>query len=268
MTLDRQAGLALDDPDSRTRRDALDVVYARAEKTSVFDFNLFGGFTSMRALTYTPSIPMILSLLRDFDYEQFECIFGHGGILTRDAAHILAFQSVVDEKLNTGFVGIKGISDERRKVIYDRAAGGTARFYVVKDAIAHAKIYLLERDDLKRVIVGSANLSETAFSGRQAETLIAFDNDDTAWEHYSRQYEAVREIASSELVLRQKPIPAELMPIQEISVLREAESSENGVSIYVPSEVEEEAEFSVPQVLAAGGEDQTCPAAGAGGHSL
>ena len=47
---------------------------------------------------------------------------------------------------------------------------------------------------MRRVIVGSANLSETAFSGRQAETLIVFDNDDTAWSHYVAQYEAVRSV--------------------------------------------------------------------------
>ena len=46
----------------------------------------------MRALTYTPSIPMILALLRDYDYEDFECIFGHSGILPRDAADVLGFQ--------------------------------------------------------------------------------------------------------------------------------------------------------------------------------
>ena len=203
----------------------------------------------MRALTYTPSIPMVLSLLRDFDYEEFECIFGHSGILNRDTADILAFQTVMDEKLNKGFVGIKGLSDERRRVIYDRAANGTARFYVVKDAIAHAKIYLLEREDLRRVIVGSANLSETAFSGRQAETLIAFDNDEVAWKHYTSQYEAVRKVATSHLYLRTKPLPAELIPIEETPILKEAESGENGVVIYVPSEDEEEVEFSIPQVL-------------------
>ena len=44
----------------------------------------------MRALTYPHSIPMILGLLRDFNYEDFECIFGYGGILSRDAADLLA----------------------------------------------------------------------------------------------------------------------------------------------------------------------------------
>ena len=211
-----QTGFVFDDPDSRTRSDGLDVVYARAERSELFNRDsLFGGFKSMRALTYTPSIPMIMGLLRDYDYSDFECIFGHSGILSRDAADLMAFQTVVDEKLNKGFVGIVGISDERRAIVYEMALEGKARFYVVRDAIAHAKIYLLERGDLRRVVVGSANLSETAFSGRQAETLIVFDNDETAWEHYCRQYDAVRDVASSKVPLREKPIPAELMPIEE-----------------------------------------------------
>ena len=248
--METQQNLAFDDPYSRTRSEGLEVVYARARGSERFDReSLFGGFTAMRALTYTPSIPMILGLLRDYDYEDFECIFGHGGILSRDAADLLGFQTVVDEKLNKGFVGIRGLSEERRKIIYDRVAEETARFYVIKDAIAHAKIYLLKREGLRRVVVGSANLSETAFSGRQAETLIVFDNDKVAWEHYCRQYDAVREIASSRVPLREKPIPAELMPIEETPALKQAESSSDGVSIFVPPEQESERDFSVPQVL-------------------
>ncbi len=245
-----QTGFIFDDSDSRTREGGLDVVYARAERSARFDRNsLFGGFDSMRALTYTPSIPMIIGLLRDFDYSDFECIFGHNGILSRDAAEVIAFQTVVDDKLNKGFVGIDGISDERRTAIFDRAADGKARFYVVKDVIAHAKIYLLEKADLQRVIVGSANLSETAFSGRQAETLIVFDNDDSAWKHYCQQYEAVRDVASSRLTLREKPIPAEIIPIEETPALKEAAGGGAGVSIYVPAEEESEADVSVPKVL-------------------
>jgi len=103
----------------------------------------------------------------------------------------------VQARLNQEFVGARGISPERREVIYWRAAEGAARFLVVKDAIAQAKIYLLEREDKRRVIVGSANLSENAFSGRQAETLTVFDNDPVAWKHFGRQYEDVRSVATS-----------------------------------------------------------------------
>ena len=244
-----QAGFEFDDPDSRTRSQRLSVVYARTERVALFDMDLFRGFTSLRALTYTSSIPMILGLLRDFDYDDFECIFGHSGVLSRDAADLMAFQKVVDETLSKGFVGITGISEERRRIIYDRTIAKTARFYVVKDAIAHAKIYLLEDAERQRVIVGSANLSETAFSGRQAETLVVFDDDKTAWDHYNNQYCSVRDIASSHLPFREKPVSAELIPIQETPVLRDAESDPKGTTIYVPATSEGETPYTINRIL-------------------
>ena len=175
-----QHRLGFDDPDSLTRDGQLSVVRARGERVEPFDTSLFAGFDSMKALTYTASIPMIVGLLRDFDYADFECIFGHQGILRPEVTDIFGFQNTVDERLNKAFVAVE-TSDERKQALFDSVAKNRARFFVVKDRIAHAKIYLLERDDLRRVIVGSANLSETAFSGRQAETLVLFDNDDTAW---------------------------------------------------------------------------------------
>ena len=88
-----QGGFSLDDGDSKTRSGALSVLYARAEDTDLFDRELlFGGFTTMRALTYSASIPMIMGLLRDYDYDSFECVFGHGGILGREPRQIIHFQ--------------------------------------------------------------------------------------------------------------------------------------------------------------------------------
>jgi len=247
--MNRQQGLAFDDADSRTRSGVLNVVRAQADTVTPFDKSLFEGFSSMKALTYTSSIPMIVGLLKDHDFDNFECVFGHNGILSREAEEILGFQAVVDEKLSNGFVGLKGLTEERRETIYDRVTNETLRFYVVKDVIAHAKIYLLERDDLQRVIVGSANLSETAFSGRQAETLIVFDNDEKAWEHYSGQYEAVRDVSTIHLPLRKQPIQAEIMPIGESPGLTEADSNKDGITLYVPVEDVDEANYSVPQIL-------------------
>ena len=75
-----QFGFALDDPDSRTRSPQLQVVYDQPLRAEPFTMEFFAGFKTMRALTYTSSIPMVLRLLRDYDYDDFECIFGHGGI--------------------------------------------------------------------------------------------------------------------------------------------------------------------------------------------
>ena len=244
----QQRRLGFDDPDSLTRDAGLSVVRASSERVEPFYVSMFAGFTSMRALTYTASMRMIVGLLRDHEYDDFECIFGHSGILRPDISDVLAFQGVVEANLSKAFVAVK-TSDDRRQALFDLVADERARFFVVKDKIAHAKIYLLERDGLRRVIVGSANLSETAFSGRQAETLIMFDNDETAWKHYTAQYEAVRSTAASRLTPRSKPIPAEQIPVEEIATLREVGEKQEDVRIYVPAEGEEEAEVSLPRML-------------------
>ena len=244
----QQHRLGFDDPDSLTRDAPLSIVRAHGSGVEPFDMNLFTGFTSMKALTYTASIRMIVGLLRDHEYDDFECVFGHEGILRPDLSDVLAFQTAVDEQLSKAFVGVQ-TSDERRHALFDLVATDRARFFVVKDKIAHAKIYLLERADLRRVVVGSANLSETAFSGRQAETLIVFDNDDVAWGHYTAQYEAVRSVATSRLTPRHKPIPAELIPVEEIPTLKEVEERQQDVRMYIPADSEQEAEVSLPKVL-------------------
>ena len=244
----QQRRLGFDDPDSLTRDAGLSVVRANSESVEPFDVSMFTGFRSMRALTYTASMRMVVGLLKDHEYDEFECIFGHSGILRSDISDVLAFQGVVETELSKAFVAVK-TSDERRQALFDLVASERARFFVVKDKIAHAKIYLLEREGLRRVMVGSANLSETAFSGRQAETLIVFDNDETAWKHYTAQYEAVKSTAVSRLAPKSRPIPAEQIPIEEIPTLREVNEQQGDVRIYVPPEGEGEAEVSLPKVL-------------------
>ena len=248
--MDEPQNLLFEDAESTTRRSALNVVHAAAESIASFQTSYFKGYRSMRALTYTSSIPMIAELMATQQFEQFECIFGHGGILSREAAQILAFQSVVLDKLAGAIVGVKGLPDEAREAVYRRVADGQMRFFVVKDAIAHAKIYLLEGDGGKRVIVGSANLSERAFSGRQAETLIVFDDDDTAWSHYVAQYEAVRDAATSRLPLTRLPLDRKSVRIEETPALIDAQSNPDGETLFVPPERAEETGYSVPEIAA------------------
>ena len=248
--MDEPQSLLFEDAESTTRRSSLNVVHAAAESIASFQRSYFEGYRSMRALTYTSSMPMIAELMATQRFEEFECVFGHGGILSREASQILAFQNVVRDKLATAIIGVKGLRDEAREAIYRRVADGEMRFFVVKDAIAHAKIYLLEGDGGKRVIVGSANLSERAFSGRQAETLIVFDDDETAWDHYVAQYEAVRDAATSRLPLTRPPLDRESVRIEETPALIDAESNPDGETLFVPPERSEEAGYSVPEVAA------------------
>jgi len=94
------------------------------------------------------------------------------------------------------------------------------------------------------VIVGSANLSDRAFSGKQAETLIAFDDDEAAWDHYVRQYEAVRREATTEVSL--DDVERQEVAFEEIPVLKEAETSKTGVTLFVHTDSET---ASIPTVI-------------------
>ena len=76
-------------------------------------------------------------------------------------------------------------------------------------------------------------LSESAFSGRQAETVTVFDDDPVAWEHFSRQYDDVRSVATSNVPLRAEPLPGDL--VENTPALKDAEERPDGVTIFLPA---------------------------------
>ena len=59
----------------------------------------------------------------------------------------------------------------------------------------------------------------------------------------------MRETATSNLPLREKPVAVESLALEETPVLKDAESRADGVTIYVPAEPDSAVEFSTPQVL-------------------
>ena len=173
----------------------LKVVTARFEKADLFSWDLFDGFDRIRVLTYSASAKTIERVLKEYPNTHFEFIFGFEEGLVVDvvkAYRILNTPAADDARQST---------NERQRVIVGGMEDGRAQFYVVRETVAHAKLYLLEEDGgaRYRVIEGSANFSEPAFGGKQVETLVVFDNDSQAWEHYSREYDAVKELASDEL---------------------------------------------------------------------
>lgn len=177
----------------------LRVAHAQFLGESRFEWGLFSGYDSIRALTYSASIPTIVRMLDEHDFARFECVFGCESTL-HDIKQVLVFQQVAAGDVRAA---IKGLSDPRHVHILEQVRNGRATFRVLRKQTAHAKLYLLEdaRSGQTRVIIGSANLSETAFSGRQPETLVKFDNDELAWEHYVRMYEMIRDEASDKIEL-------------------------------------------------------------------
>ena len=216
----------------------LKVVRARFNGVEPFSWNVFDGFDRIRVLTYSVSTPMIIRMLDRFSFRHFECVFGYEGGLGR-FADVVAFQQFLINQVRDSALRLE---DERQRLIFERIQAGKAQFYVVKNQIAHAKLYLLETDNEARfrVIVGSANLSERAFGGKQPETLIVFDDDLLAWEHYSREYDAVKETAADRI-----DVPVDLRSA-EISFMETPALQDSGLTVFQVPAVEE---LTLPQVV-------------------
>ncbi|MEW6579559.1 MAG: phospholipase D family protein [Chloroflexota bacterium] len=219
----QQSLFGLEHPDIEDNK--LHVVYAQYQGSEPYSSQLFDGFTSLRVLTYSVSVEMVVRMLNRF--ESVECVFGYEGVLDHFST-ILAWQKTLSENLLTA---IKSLEDERKQFIVEKIRQRQIVFYVVKDSIAHSKIYLLENGAHRRVIVGSANLSDRAFSGKQAETIVVFDDDVRAWEHYQREYEAVRQSATSEFTPRD--LTQTEVAFQDIPLLKDVQNAKSGVTVFV-----------------------------------
>ena len=208
--LSNQGLLSLDDGGG------LRVVHADFQSESKFDWDLFSGFNKLRVLTYSASADAIVRMLDSYDFDEFECIFGYEGTL-QNIRTILAFQKTV---IGDTRAAIMGLPDERHIHILEKVHEGKARFRVLRNYIAHAKLYLLSADDGRhRVIVGSANLSERAFSGRQPETLVSFDDSEEAWQHYNKMYREIRDSASDSVEIPEERITRAEIDIADTPVM-------------------------------------------------
>lgn len=144
---------------------------------------LFGGFDSLYAITYSSGIGFVNALLDMFSYS--EIIFGCEGVMSHGLKEIMAYQDTLIEKIRNNGQGLKG------KMI-DRIRNNTAHFYVAEKNLSHEKIYLLSSNDgRRRVIMGSANMSLNAFSGKQRENICYMD-DDQAYDYYMDIYNSLK----------------------------------------------------------------------------
>lgn len=213
------------------------VVRARFLEEEKFDWSLFGGFKSLRVLTFSASSSAVVRMLDDFSFTSFECVFGSEAVLG-NFVDVLSFQKLVTGQTRAA---IMGLGDERHRRILEKVATGHARFWVLRQYVAHAKLYLLSSGSGTRVIVGSANLSERAFSGDQPETLVVFDNDEAAWKHYSRMFEVIRDTGSNEI-----PLPKDRIVEAEIDATEVPVLSDDSTTVIIEAPEPAEVEVSAP----------------------
>lgn len=149
----------------------LDVVKMEfGEVESVSWQELFSGFDTLYAITYSSGLDFVYQLLDLF--EEAEIIFGCDEIISYSLQEIMAYQCKMIERM-------RETASRRKLDLVSRIEQGTLRFYVARSILSHEKIYLLSSRDgqRKRVIMGSANMSFAAFGGRQRENICYLEGD-------------------------------------------------------------------------------------------
>ena len=154
---------------------------------------LFVGYDDIKIITYSSGIAFMYLLLDMF--ENAEVIFGNENILGNKEQDIIAFQTVAIKRIQ------KAESKNQSRML-SRVEDGSAHFYISRQNLSHEKIYLLSSKDGKtRVISGSANMSFSAFGGRQREN-ITFDDTPEAYEHYLNVFNTLKESSTDEISRR------------------------------------------------------------------
>lgn len=149
---------------------------------------LFSGFNTIKVITFSSGINFVGKLLELF--EDAEIIFGCEKIMSYALNEVMAFQTVLIEHIR---------SNETKDRLIERINNKTLRMFVTRTKLSHEKIYLLSADDgRKRVVMGSANMSDSAFSGRQREN-ISFMDGESAYNWYLDIYNQLKEDCTDEI---------------------------------------------------------------------
>lgn len=168
------------------------VVRARFEvfERSSFE-DLIAGYSSLKVLTYSSSVSIVNRAAEQM--ERLEVVFGRADILGEMASY-LHYQELLIKDLISATKG--------KDHIKEKIESGAIKLYVVQEIVSHEKLFLLEGDSGTRVVTGSANFSDRAFSGAQNESYVCFDNDPAAWQHFNAAYERIKDRSTTSIIER------------------------------------------------------------------
>lgn len=192
---------------------------------------LFSGYDTLHAITYSSGIDFVYQLIDLF--QQAEILFGCDEVISYSLQEVMAYQCKMVERM-------RNTASKMKLDLVSRIENGTLRFYVAHSVLSHEKIYLLSaHDGRKRVIMGSANLSRSAFGGYQRENICYLDGEaayDWYWDCYCQLREdCTDQIAKETLLcaddgehLEELPI-AKTVRVKKALILQPAEETKEEV---------------------------------------
>lgn len=233
--------MMLTDEDRRVDALSLAVIWPDRGETRPFTTELFDGYSDFRAVTYTASMDTIMGLLLKYPFEKVEVIFGSLDLLHGDKINPIVAQKAIEDSISQCWIGLGGDTDPMTRKLLEHQQSGRLRLLAMSPGVVHSKYYLLEGEAGRRVMVGSANLSERAFSGKQGEILLAYDNHDFIWQEIERKYRALAVLSEkSELTLRKEIKKAELVSSKDLPIMAKVKEG-HPVEIFMPASAPEAA---------------------------
>ncbi|NLY37622.1 MAG: hypothetical protein GX046_10400 [Tissierellia bacterium] len=232
LNVNQQFDFFTENIDAGSKLDVVEMDFVSA-KTLTWK-ELFKGYDKLYCITYSSGIGFICELLKLFDYA--EVIFGFEGVMSYKLQEIMAYQQKTIERLQTE-------SSKAKIDLTSRMDNNELRMYVARQRLSHEKIYLLEAGDgRKRVITGSANMSFSAFTGRQRENISYIDGD-KAFDWYFNSFKELKELSSDDITTSALSISEDSsmdeLPIGETIKIRKALIIEPDLS------VKDEVEFAL-----------------------
>lgn len=218
----------IDDNEKPSSTNGINVVFADFKTAKNINWReLMAGFDRLCVLTYSSSIGFARELTDMFSYA--EIVFGCKEIMSNSFAEIAEFQRYTIEMLQK--------SKDKERLI-SRVNNGSLKLYIENGHYSHDKLYLLSSEDgRKRVVTGSANASERAFTGGQKEGFQCFDGEE-AYNYYLESYNRYKETCSSSVEEKAFAISTDIDSIDELPIAGTVKA--NKVLAVVPNDASEE----------------------------
>jgi GTPase SAR1 family protein len=211
--------------------DVVQMEYIGAETLSWKE--LFDGFNILYAITYSSGIGFICELLKQFQFA--EIIFGCNEVISYSLQEIMAYQLKTIER-------IREAANKTKVDLLSRIDDDTLHLMVARQKLSHEKIYLLEANDgRKRVIMGSANMSYSAFSGKQRENICYLDGE-KAFEWYKNSFDELKIQCSDEISTSALSTADDIENLEKIPIMYTAKVKKALVVEPVP-ELKDEVRF-------------------------
>lgn len=196
---------------------------------------LFSGFDTLHAITYSSGIGFVYQLLGQFNTA--EIIFGCDEVISFSLQEVMAYQCKLIERM-------RDRASKMKLDLVSRIEDQSLHFYVARTMLSHEKIYLLAAEDgRKRVVIGSANMSFTAFAGKQRENICYIDGD-RAYDWYMDCYLTLRENSTDQIFKESLLVADSGEHLEELPISRTVRT-QKAVMIEPMAEQKEEVRFAL-----------------------